>query len=46
MSYKVSTDARKNSKNVFPAVKPRTFADRNARRGGYNRNAAPGDAEF
>ena len=27
-------------------MKSRPFTDRNARRGGYNRNAVPGNAEF
>ncbi|KAL5824263.1 hypothetical protein ACOSQ3_020326 [Xanthoceras sorbifolium] len=41
VSYNVSTDTRNNSENNFPLVKSRSFADRNARRGGYNRNSVP-----
>ncbi|KAK3220370.1 hypothetical protein Dsin_014340 [Dipteronia sinensis] len=41
VTYKVSSDTRKNSENTLPPVKSRPFTDRNARRGGYNRNAVP-----
>ncbi|KAK2652394.1 hypothetical protein Ddye_012250 [Dipteronia dyeriana] len=41
VNYKVSSDTRKNSENTLPPVKSRPFTDRNARRGGYNRNAVP-----
>ncbi|KAJ0007147.1 hypothetical protein Pint_29056 [Pistacia integerrima] len=43
VGYKVSTDPRKNSENFAPMTKVRTFSERNGRRGGYTRNALPGN---
>ncbi|KAG5228994.1 hydroxyproline-rich glycoprotein [Salix suchowensis] len=42
MSYRGSVDSRKHSENFDQGMRPHTFSDRNARRGGYTRPASPG----
>ncbi|KAH9665140.1 hypothetical protein KPL70_020228 [Citrus sinensis] len=42
MSYKSLEEPRKNSEIFGKTMRIRTYADRNARRRGYNRNALPG----
>ncbi|XP_012068902.1 uncharacterized protein LOC105631409 isoform X2 [Jatropha curcas] len=44
MGYRVAVDSRKNSENLGQGAKTRIFSDRNARQGGYMRNAVPGNA--
>lgn len=46
MSYKSLEEPRKNSEIFGKKMRIRTYADRNARRRGYNRNALPGNARF
>lgn len=46
MGHKSVADQRKNSENFAQTTKFRNYADRNARKGGYNRNALPGNAKF
>lgn len=46
MSYKSLEEPRKNSEIFGKTMRIRTYADRNARRRGYNRNALPGNARF
>lgn len=46
MSYKSLEEPRKNSEIFGKTMRIRTYADRNTRRRGYNRNALPGNARF
>ncbi|KAJ4717822.1 GBF-interacting protein 1-like isoform X2 [Melia azedarach] len=41
VGHKSVADQRKNSENFAQTTKFRNYADRNARKGGYNRNALP-----
>ncbi|PNT55050.1 hypothetical protein POPTR_001G170700v4 [Populus trichocarpa] len=42
-SYRGSVDSRKHSENFGQGMRPHTFSDRNAQRGGYTRTASPGN---